>query len=192
MKFGYARVSTQKQDLNDQIKQLTNLGIKQENIFAEKFSGININRPKLQKLLDTVKTGDEVIVVKLDRLSRSIRDGIEIIDELNKRGVLITVKGLGTFTADDTPMENLMRNMLLSFAEFERSMVIERMASGKIYAKMTNPKFKEGRPKKVLGRREMNVLEFRKEHSLTQTAEQYQVSVASIKRWQKILRERSN
>lgn len=189
MKFGYARVSTTKQDLHDQLKQLNDLGIETSNIYAEKLSGKNTFRPELRKLLNSVRKGDEVVVIKLDRLSRSVKDGIEIIEQLNAKGVDVTVKGLGTFTNDDNPMQSLMRNMLLSFAEFERTMIIDRMASGKQYAKATNPNYREGRPKKVLGKRELNILEYRQTHSLKETSQMFGISVATIKRWQNLAKE---
>ena len=74
------------------------------------------------------------------------------------------------FTAVDMAVT---KKMFLAFAEFERAQIVERMKSGKDYAKLNNPDFKEGRPKKVLGQRELNVLEFRKTHSIKETADQY-------------------
>ncbi|MHC9533290.1 recombinase family protein [Dellaglioa sp. L3N] len=188
MKFGYARVSTLAQSLDDQINQLLNLGISSDNIYSDKFTGKTTNRPELNKLLDQLRSGDELAVIKLDRLARNAKEGLELIDELNNRGVSVNIKNMGVFTADDSAITKMMKTMFLAFAEFERAQIVERMQIGKDYAKLTDPNFKEGRPKKVLGIRERNVLEFRKTHSIKETAQQFGISTFSVKKWQRIER----
>lgn len=131
MKYGYARVSTLQQDLNEQIEQLQKMGVDKNNIYAEKITGISKadDRKEFKKLLSKMTNGDELVVMKLDRLGRSTLNILTVIQELRKQGINITIDGIGTIRAD--MMGNLMTNLLASFAEFERSMIIDRTQSGR-------------------------------------------------------------
>ena len=146
MIYGYARVSTKGQDrygngLDVQEKQLRDNGA--EKIFCESFTGTKKNRPELNKLLEVVQDGDSVIVTKLDRIARSTRDGLAIIEELLAKGVVINILNMGKF--DNTPSGKLMRTIFFAFAEFERDMIVERTQEGKEICKK-NPDWKDGRP----------------------------------------------
>lgn len=143
MKYGYARVSTVHQDLEAQITALRNEGC--EKIFQEKFTGTTRERPEFQKLLNTLKSGDTLVVTKLDRFARTAVEGIRTIKELFERGVKVHVLNMGLI--EDTPTGRLILNIMLAFAEFERDMIVERTAEGKAIAR-TKPGFREGRPKK--------------------------------------------
>ena len=121
MIFGYARVSTNSQardgnSLESQINALRNAGA--EKIFSDVFSGTKNNRPELDKLLKIIQTGDTLIITKLDRIARSVMHGIQLIESLNKKDVIIEVLNMGII--DDSPTGKLIRNIMLSFAEFER------------------------------------------------------------------------
>ena len=72
-RYGYARVSTLKQDLQEQIDEIVAKGVNRDNIFAEKMTGTKSDRPQWLKLMKKVKPGDEILVTKLDRLGRSLR-----------------------------------------------------------------------------------------------------------------------
>jgi DNA invertase Pin-like site-specific DNA recombinase len=123
MKYGYARVSTEDQSLNAQIDQLHGCN----RIFKEKIGAMK-DRPELEKLLNTVKDGDIVMIVKLDRLGRSLKHLISIVELLHSKGVdLISINdGINTTTSQG----RLMFNILGSFAEFERELISERTKSG--------------------------------------------------------------
>lgn len=150
--YGYARVSTTGQDLTDQKNQL--LQNAASIIYAEKITGAKrAGRNELSNLLEVVQPGDQILVKKIDRLARSIRDLREIVDEIASKGA--SVKFLDDnmeFNALDkaSPIQNMMLNMLGSFAEFERDLIISRTQEGKNYAKKINKDFKEGRPKATI------------------------------------------
>lgn len=148
MIYGYARVSTTKQDvkgngLESQIQELVRAGVDRDNIYTDTYTGTKIDRPNLTELLGKLKDGDTLIVCKLDRIARSVKDGITLLLELIERGITINVLNMGIL--NNTAMCKLQVQMLLAFAEFERDLIVERTKSGKEIAKQ-NPNFKDGRP----------------------------------------------
>lgn len=148
MKYGYARVSSRTQlkgnSLEDQKKKLLEEGCTEENIFEEQYTGKTTDRPKLKELLGKIETGDTLVVVKLDRLARSVTEGINLLRDLLNRGIKVNCLNVGLL--EDSPMGRFFVATLLAVAELERSMIIERTQSGKEIAK-TRPGFKEGRPR---------------------------------------------
>lgn len=150
MIYGYARVSTKGQakdgnSLTDQKNKLMEQGVLAENIYVDSFTGTKMNRPELDKLLGVLEKGDTLIVCKLDRFARSVSQATEIITELIDRGITVHVLNLGILSNDS--VNTLMRNVLLAFAQFERDMIVQRTAEGKMIARQ-RADFKEGRPKK--------------------------------------------
>lgn len=126
MLLGYARVSTEDQDTTAQESALSTAGAGR--IFTEHASGGRWDRPELHRLLDQVRAGDVLVVWKLDRLSRSLKDLLHIMDRLDAAGA-----GFRSLTeAIDTtvPAGRMMMQMLGAFAEFERAMVRERTRAG--------------------------------------------------------------
>src|SRR5260370_36386767 len=122
MLIGYARVSTNVQDTTAQASALKAAGC--ERIFREKATGGRWNRPELQRLLDHLRKGDVLVVWKLDRLSRSLRDVLTIMERIQeaKAGFRSLTEAIDT----TTPAGRMMMQMIGSFAEFERSMLRER------------------------------------------------------------------
>lgn len=140
---GYARVSTQGQDLSDQIETLKKAGCTK--IFAEKYTGTTLKRTQFQKMMNFVREGDTLVVTKLDRLARNAIDVSKITQQLYKKGVHVKFLNLPSFTNDENG--KLLLQILAAFAEFERDMIVTRMTEGKRYAKEHDPSFKEGRPR---------------------------------------------
>lgn len=140
MVYGYARVSGTGQSLEAQRAELIKHGVNV--ILAEKITGTITDRPELQRLLGLVKSGDKVIVVKLDRIARTVKAGLDIIDSLISKGVVVEVLNMGKF--DDSPSGKLLRTMMFAFAEFERDMIVERTSEGKAIARQ-KPGYREGR-----------------------------------------------
>lgn len=145
MIYGYARVSTLDQDLAGQIETLEAMNCNK--IYSEKFTGTTTKRPEFNKLLRRLKSGDMLIVTKLDRFARTASEGISLVDKLLVKGVRIHVLNMGLL--DNSTMGKLLRNVMLAFAKFERDMIVERLSEGKARAK-TLPGYREGRPKRKI------------------------------------------
>ena len=126
MKIGYARVSTKDQKLDRQIDSLTAAGC--EKIFSDKMSGAKFDRPELNMLKAQLRSGDIIVIDKLDRLGRSLKDLIEIVSELESNGVgFISLQdNIDTTTASG----KLIFHIFASLAEFDRSLISERTRSG--------------------------------------------------------------
>src|SRR6266700_1668750 len=126
MLIGYARVSTNDQETATQVAALKAAGC--ERIYREKASGGRWDRPELHRLLDQLRKGDVLVVWKLDRLSRSLRDVLTIMERLAeaKCGFRSLTEAIDT----TTPAGRMMMQMVGAFAEFERSMLKERTKAG--------------------------------------------------------------
>lgn len=138
MIIGYARTSTREQDagLAAQVRELKRLGC--EKIFKEQVSSVAA-RPELEKLLETIRTGDKLVVTKLDRLARSVLDLGKIVERLQEAGADLQIVAMGVDTS--TATGKLMLNVLGSVAQFEREMMLERQRDGIAKAK-TEGKYK--------------------------------------------------
>lgn len=160
MIYGYARVSTKGQakdgnSLEAQDKLLREAGATE--IYYDSFTGTKIDRPEFDKLLLILTAGDTLIVTKLDRLARSVAQGIQIIEDLISRGVTVHILNLGIM--DNTSTGKLIRNVMLAFAEFERDMIVERTQEGKAIARAKGVRV-DGRPEKIVSPKELE--KFRK------------------------------
>ena len=182
MKMGYARVSTTKQakdgnSLEHQESALKAAGA--ECIYSDAFTGTKTHRPELDKLLKVLKDGDTLIVTKLDRIARSTIQGIELIESLLNKGIVVHVLNIGIM--DTTPTGRLIRNIFLAFAEFEREMIIERTQEGKQIAK-NNADFRDGRPKKYSRAQMEHAMTLLENNSYRQVSEMTGISVSSLTR----------
>src|SRR5437773_11534618 len=126
MQIGYARVSTDDQDTAVQVATLKSAGC--ERIYKEKASGGRWDRPELHRLLDQLRKGDVLVVWKLDRLSRSLRDVLTIMERLGDSGA--GFRSLTEAIDTTTPAGRMMMQMVGAFAEFERAMLRERTKAG--------------------------------------------------------------
>ncbi|WNF35250.1 recombinase family protein [Bacillaceae bacterium IKA-2] len=160
MKYGYARVSTKGQELESQIQTLTHEGCSK--IIEEKFTGTKRDRPKFIKLLDQLKEGDTIVVTKLDRLARNVKEGIEVVEELFIKGVRVHVLNVGLL--EDTTMGRFFLQTMLAVAEMERNLIVERTQEGKAIAKLRED-FREGRPNKYNKKQIKHALGLLSKHS---------------------------
>jgi len=126
MFLGYARVSTQDQDTTAQIAALRTAGC--ELIFQEKASGGRWDRPELHRLLGQLRKGDVVVVWKLDRLSRSLKDVLSLMEKIAQAGA--GFRSLTEVIDTTSPAGRMMMQIVGTFAEFERAMLRERTQSG--------------------------------------------------------------
>ena len=144
MKAGYARVSTQEQNLDLQLKALKDAGC--DKVFRDKgISGTQNNRPQLKRALKHLKSGDVLVVWKLDRLGRSLRHLIETASGLKDRGVGFASVSESIDTT--TPGGKLFFHMMGALAEFERDLIVERTKAGIEAARKRGQHL--GRPKKL-------------------------------------------
>jgi len=142
MKIGYARVSTKDQNLDMQIQVLNDAGC--ERIFSEKVSGVSKKRPELEKLLEFARSGDEIYVYKLDRLGRSLKDLVLLVDKMKASDIGFYSLSDG-LTLNNSPTGQLMFNIFAAFAQFERDLISERTRLGLAAARAKGRK--GGRPK---------------------------------------------
>jgi DNA invertase Pin-like site-specific DNA recombinase len=126
MLIGYARVSTQDQNLDLQIDALTKAGCKK--VFDDKVSGSRVERPGLAKALEMLREGDTLVVWKLDRLGRSVKNLVDLVGELHKQGVQF--KSLTDAIDTGTPSGRFFFHVMASLAEMERELTIERTRVG--------------------------------------------------------------
>jgi DNA invertase Pin-like site-specific DNA recombinase len=176
--YGYARVSTDGQSLASQDAQLHAAGCAK--VYAAKISGARSDRPELAKVLKRLDTGDVLIVTRLDRLARSTRDLLNILDDIAKRGA--GFKSLHDAWADTTNAHGrLMVTILAGLAEFERELILARTSDGRTRAKARGVKF--GRPSALTAHQRQEAI-----HRLAQgeaqadVARTFNVSQATISR----------
>jgi DNA invertase Pin-like site-specific DNA recombinase len=181
MKIGYARVSTDTQTTQQQEQALAAAGC--EKVFVETASGGKWDRPELQRLLDQLRKGDVLVVWKLDRLSRSLKDLLIILERLQSLGVGF----LSLTEAIDTtsPAGRMMMQLLGAFAEFERGMIKERTSAGLARARAEGRV--GGRPSKLSPQQRQEVLRSlaNGEKSAAELARLFNVSASAISRLQK-------
>jgi len=126
MLVGYARVSTQDQSLALQREALTKAGCKK--VFDDKISGSRAERPGLTKALEILREGDTLVVWKLDRLGRSVKNLVDLVGELHKQG--IQFKSLTDAIDTGTPSGRFFFHVMASLAEMEHELTIERTRAG--------------------------------------------------------------
>ncbi|MBZ6009322.1 recombinase family protein [Leuconostoc gelidum subsp. aenigmaticum] len=174
--YGYARVSTAGQSLNEQKDTLKNAGA--DIIMSEKYSGITTTRPQFEKLVHLVEPNDTLIITKLDRFARNTQEALNLIDSLLKEKIIINVLNLGTI--DNTPMGRMIVRTLLSVAEMERDMIIERTQAGKIFARQHNPNYKEGRTQRKKDSHNTAIFEYSQTHTARATSEAFNISARTV------------
>lgn len=129
MKIGYARVSTNKQDVAAQVERLRVLGVEHDRVYTDQgLSGRTRQRPGLGAALAACRQGDTLVVTKLDRLARSVRDAADIFQLLDTRGVALSIDG--TVYDPQVPTGKLMLSILSMIAEFEADLISARTREG--------------------------------------------------------------
>lgn len=180
MIYGYAKVSTKGQAKDGNSLEAQEIALRSAGaieIYADAFTGTKANRPELDKLLAVMRSGDTMVVTKLDRIARSATQGIGLIQSLLDRGIVVHVLNMGLM--DNTPTGKLIRNIMLAFAEFERDMIVERTQEGKAIAKLS-PDFKEGRPKKFSKVQINHALDLLSEYSYKQVEQMTGISKSTL------------
>lgn len=168
MIYGYARVSTKGQARDGNSIEAQTIMLKEagaEIIYCDSYTGKTTNRPEFDKLKTVLSAGDKLLVTKLDRFARSAAQGSQLIESLIKKGIIVHVLNIGIM--DNTPTGKLIRNIMLSFADFERDMIIERTQEGKSIAREKGIRV-DGRPEKKISKEIFqNFLKKQKDGELT-------------------------
>jgi len=179
--IGYARCSTDEQDLTAQCQTLLALGVPPDRIYIDHgVSGTRRERPGLDQALAAVRTGDTLVVPKLDRLARSVPDARDIGDTLARRGVVLSLGGR-IYDPDD-PMGKMFFDILAPFAEFEVDLIRMRTREGMAVARAQG-KLKGRQPKlSVQQQRELKRMHDTGEYSITDLGELFSVSRPTVYR----------
>ena len=179
--IGYARCSTDKQDLAVQQAALVELGVSPDRIYMDRgLTGTNRERPGLDQALAAVRARDTLVVPKLDRLARSVPDARDIADSLVKRGVRLAL-GASVYDPSD-PMGKMFFNVLATFAEFEADLIRMRTREGMAIAKAKG-KLRGKTPKlSEKQQRELRRMHETGEYSISDLAELFSVSRPTVYR----------
>jgi DNA invertase Pin-like site-specific DNA recombinase len=175
---GYARVSTEGQSLTGQLEALKAAGA--TTVYREKVSGTRADRPQLAKLMASLKPGDVVVVTKLDRLGRSTRELLELIEAIGKAGAAF--RSLGDPLWDTSSSQGrLLSTLLAAIAEFERELIRERTGEGRKRALANGVKF--GRKPKLSDYQRTEAMKRRASgETLASIAKSYAVDISMISR----------
>ncbi|MGA0543554.1 recombinase family protein [Neotabrizicola sp. VNH66] len=178
MIIGYARVSTEDQNLDGQIDALKAAGA--ERIFADKITGTARSRPELDRLLDQLRQGDVMTVTKYDRLARSLRDLLDIVDAIQAHGA--GFRSLAEDIDTTTPAGRLVFHVFASIAQFERERISERTREGLEAARKRGRI--GGRPPALSTAQKAEVRRMRDEElrPLPEIAQLFRVSIKTIRR----------
>lgn len=176
--IGYARVSTRDQNLDPQIEALKAAGATA--IYREKISGARADRPQLAKLMAKLGAGDVVVVTKIDRLGRSTRELLDLIERIGKAGAAF--RSLGDPLWDTSSAQGrLLSTLLASIAEFERELIRERTSAGRERAMANGVKF--GRKVKLSDYQRNEAIKRRASgETLSSIAKSYGVHISMISR----------
>ena len=179
MKIGYARVSTQDQNLDRQLDNLKAAGCEQ--IYNEKMTGTRSDRPELRNMLRALRSGDVLVIDSFSRLSRSTKDLLALVDQLTAKGVhLVSLKeNLDTTTATG----KLMLTMLSALSQFERDLIAERTVDGLKAARARGRC--GGRPKSGTPRDRQQAYAMYQANimSVSDIAARFGVSLSTLNRW---------
>ena len=187
MEYGYIRISSKSQIENNSLAE-------QEQTILEKYPSAEIhrevytaakdfnNRQVFNDLIDRLSGGDSLVVCKMDRFCRNVREGLDIIEHLMDKGIKIDILNLGVI--DNTPVGRLTYTILLSFAEFERNMIVERTQSGRELARQKDG-YIEGRPRKYSNTQLSLAMQLLEKYSYKQVADMTGISKSTLQREKK-------
>jgi len=141
MKYGYVRIIAKGQMIEDQVQELLDAGV--DIIYKEKYTGEATHRPVFEKLLNTLRPQDILVVTKFSGFARNTHEALEVMQLLFDRKVAINILDVGL--VDETPTGKLIFTVFSAFAQFEREIIRTRTQEGKKYAREHNPNYREGR-----------------------------------------------
>lgn len=152
--LGYARVSTEGQNLDRQIDALMVAGVSRKHLYCEKMTGTKADRAELNRLINDLETGDTVIIADLTRISRSTKDLLEIVDKIKNKGAYIkSLKDTWLNTTTDNPYNDFLLTVMSGLSQLERDLISQRTKEGLVSAKARGRN--GGRPSKQNEKAEM-------------------------------------
>lgn len=182
--IGYARVSTLEQNLDMQIQALRAAGVHPDSIHVEKLSASNKKRPKLDWALSVMREGDVLVVYKLDRIARSLRELLERLEQIRQTGG--GIRSITEHIDTSTPGGVLLLHVLGALAQFERDLVKQRTLSGVAAAKQRGVLF--GQPRKLDEKQQAQCRRWKKEGKSTReiqalVKQQYNIKLSNQTVW---------
>ena len=185
MIYAYVRVSTYYQlkgnSIDNQKEQVLER-YPDAQIYVESESGKRMDRPVFQSVLRKLNKGDIFVVTKLDRFCRSTQEGLKYIEKIQKMGCSIHILNQGLI--EYTAVGKLIVTNMLAFAEFERTIILERTLAGKEIARR-RADFREGRPKKYTKKQLDHAMELLKNHTYKEVSDLTGISKSTLKRYKR-------
>lgn len=194
MEYGYVRVSSKSQAENNSLAE-------QEQAIFEKYPSAEIhrevftaakdfnNRQVFNELVDRLENGNILVVCKMDRFCRNVREGLCVIDSLLAKGVTVHILNLGVI--DNSPIGRLLYTVLLAFAEFERNMIVERTQSARELCRQKDG-YTEGRPRKFSNTQLALAMQLLENHSYKQVSSMTGISKSTLQREKKRTVDKNN
>lgn len=181
MLIGYARVSTEEQNLNRQLDMLLEYGVDKRNIYSEKITGTKADREQLNKMLDELEEGDTVVIADLTRVSRSTKDLLMIIDRIKEKGASIkSIKDTWLDTTSNNPYNDFLLTVMSGLSQLERDLISSRTKEGLKSAKARGRE--GGRPSKRNEKSDLIELLYKQNYKITDIVKKTGLSRATIYR----------
>ncbi len=179
--IGYARVSTEGQNLDRQIDMLVDYGVDKRNIYREKITGTKVEREQLNKMIDELQQGDTVIITDLTRISRSTKDLLNIIDRIKDKGANIkSIKDKWLDTTSDNPYNSFLLTVMSGLSQLERDLISQRTKEGLKSAKARGRN--GGRPSKRNDKADTVGLLYKEGYKIVDIVKQTGLSRATVYR----------
>ena len=179
--IGYARVSTEGQNLDRQIDMLIDYGVRKRNIYQEKITGTKSDREQLNKMIEELEEGDTVIITDLTRISRSTKDLLNIIDRIKEKGASIkSIKDTWLDTTSDNPYNSFLLTVMSGLSQLERDLISQRTKEGLKSAKARGRN--GGRPSKRNDKADTVGLLYKKGYKIVDIVKQTGLSRATVYR----------
>lgn len=181
MLVGYARVSTQEQNLDRQIDMLVEHGVDERNIYQEKYTGTKANRPQLNNMIDSLKKGDTVVIADLTRVSRSTKDLLMIVDKIKQNGASIkSIKDTWLDTTSDNPYNDFLLTVMSGMAQLERDLISSRTKEGLASAKARGRS--GGRPSKRNNKQDIVKMLYEQDYKIVDIVKKTDLSRSTVYR----------
>lgn len=179
--IGYARVSTEGQNLDRQIDMLIDYGVRKRNIYQEKITGTKSDREQLNKMIEELEEGDTVIITDLTRISRSTKDLLNIIDRIKEKGASIkSIKDTWLDTTSDNPYNSFLLTVMSGLSQLERDLISQRTKEGLKSAKARGRN--GGRPSKRNDKADTVGLLYKEGYKIVDIVKQTGLSRATVYR----------